>query len=90
MTKMTRMLAAKKKLKGMVDYDYLDKLSEEEKKWLDKFSSEYYGANLKNKNLSAEERKQIFDANNARNRDLWNNAAILLYGDCDGPSEDTK
>ena len=88
---MTRMLAAKKKLKGMVDYDYIDKLSPEDKAWLDQFSSEYYGANLKNKKYPTEERKKIFDANNARNRDLWNNAKRYNSADMDGMTEeDTK
>lgn len=33
----------KKSAQEYVDYDYLDKLSDEEKQWLDRFSKQYYG-----------------------------------------------
>lgn len=57
------------------DYDYIDKLDPKEKEWLSKFTEEYLGARLngegkkfhKNKRL----RKDCFDRNNSRNRDIY-------------------
>lgn len=62
-----------------VDYDYLDKLSYEEKLWLAKFTAEEihcsvkkYGHKEKNKfNKSKKDIKAKFDRNNARNRCIW-------------------
>lgn len=65
-----------------LDQDYIDKLSDEEKAWLNKFNEEYVGAGFKkNKNgtfskkrnfhTTPEERKTCTDRNNARNRDLY-------------------
>lgn len=58
------------------DLDYIATLSPEEKQWLNDFLVEYYGANL---NESKERmhstdalRKDVFDRNNARNRDIYN------------------
>lgn len=58
------------------DIDYVNSLSEDEKQWLNDFMNEYYGANL---NESKERmhntdvlRKDVFDRNNARNRDIYN------------------
>lgn len=58
------------------DIDYVNSLSDEEKQWLNDFMTEFLGANLKesetlkhnNKTLS----KSVYDANNARNRDIYN------------------
>lgn len=55
-------------------------LTEDEKEWLNKFYSEYYGANLKRDGSdlhnSEDEavRKEIYHHNNARNRDLHGQA----------------
>lgn len=56
------------------DYDYVDKLDEKSKAFLSKFTEEYLGARLngngklyhKTKKL----KKDCFDRNNARNRDI--------------------
>lgn len=59
------------------DYDYIDKLSEKEKAWLNKFTKEYVNADLdtkkKTKNLHRSDRlrKDCYDRNNARNRCVW-------------------
>lgn len=59
------------------DYDYLDKLNDQEKAWLNKFTKEYVNADLntkrKSKNLHRTERlkKDCYDRNNARNRCVW-------------------
>ena len=60
----------------LIDYDYVTKLSEEDKDWLNKFTEEYVNANLNREDLSknfhnTKELKQDCDRrNNARNRDL--------------------
>jgi hypothetical protein len=58
-----------------LDYDYIGQLSTEEKKWFDKFNEEYYRAyfNKKtNKHVHKKaQRKEVYSANNARNRDLY-------------------
>jgi len=64
----------------VIDYDYIDKLSDEEKQWLNDFSSEYYGADVgkqadegkNNRFIKGRDKvKEIQDENNARNRDLF-------------------
>jgi len=52
-------------------------MTEEEKEWLNKFYSEYYGANLKRDGSDLHDtedetvRKDLYHHNNARNRDLY-------------------
>jgi hypothetical protein len=59
-----------------LDYDYLHKLSEEELAWLNKFTEEYVHANLNtekpksNLHRTKSMRKDCYDRNNARNRDV--------------------
>lgn len=60
----------------LIDYDYLDKLSPKELEWLDKFTGEYAGAALdtenprRNLHKTKRLRKDCYDRNNARNRDV--------------------
>ena len=60
----------------LVDYDYLNKLSPKELKFLDKFSREYIVASLDqdnpNKNMHNTKAlsKDCYDMNNSRNRDI--------------------
>lgn len=62
----------------LVDYDYLDKLSEEEKQWLHDFTQEYTHANFnhngKRKHKTKKQKKDCYDRNNARNRCMWSRA----------------
>jgi septum formation topological specificity factor MinE len=62
-----------------LDYDYLDKLGAEERAWLNQFSGEYYNASLvldneneldpkQNLHKDPKYKKELYDANNARNR----------------------
>jgi len=55
------------------DFDYLDKLNKDELAFLKKFHREYNNADFKHSNplIEIEERKPLYDANNARNRDLY-------------------
>lgn len=56
----------------LIDYDYLDKLSDKEKEWLNKFSEEYINASFDKKSLHKTKalRKDCYDRNNSRNRDI--------------------
>lgn len=59
----------------LVDYDYLHKLSPDELQWLNDFTEEYThnGTRKKNNILKGKkEKKDAYDRNNARNRDLHN------------------
>lgn len=64
----------------MIDYDYIDKLSDADKKWLNQFTEEYVNANLdrndlsKNFHNSIELKKDCDRRNNARNRDILTRA----------------
>jgi hypothetical protein len=64
----------------LLDFDYLHKLSEKEKEWLAKFSEEYISASFntksprKNLHKNKALRKSVYDANNARNRDILTRA----------------
>ena len=64
----------------LLDQDYLHKLNEKELDWLNKFNKEYINAALDNerpkKNLHKTKklRKECYDRNNARNRDILTRA----------------
>lgn len=59
-----------------MDYDYLHKLDEKELEWLNKFTEEYVNANIdtekprKNLHKNKSLRKDCYDRNNSRNRDV--------------------
>lgn len=61
---------------ALLDYDYLDKLSEKEMKWLNKFTEEYVNASFpkgrgkKHLHKSQELKRDCYNRNNARNRDI--------------------
>lgn len=62
-----------KKRYELIDYDYVGKLNNEEKAWLDKFTAEWAGASFskdddENIHKSREHKKEIYNRNNARNR----------------------
>lgn len=64
----------------LIDYDYIDRLSDTDKKWLNQFTEEYVNANLDRNNLSnnfhnnIELKKDCDRRNNARNRDILTRA----------------
>lgn len=64
----------------LLDYDYLDQLTDEEKKWLNDFTEEYVNASLDSQNLennfhnTDELKKDCYRRNNARNRDILTRA----------------
>ena len=60
-----------------IDIDYLNKLTEEEKAWLNKFMEEYVNASFQHKNViqkSSKHKKDSYDRNNSRNRDILTRA----------------
>ena len=66
----------------LIDYDYLDQLSDKEKAWLDKFTKEFVGASMdknprKNLHKNKKLRKSCYDANNSRNRDVLTRAKAM-------------
>jgi hypothetical protein len=62
---------ATKARKDLIDYDYLDKLNEEELKLLNQFTDEYYCANFTGETVHKKEyRKECEKRNNDRNNDL--------------------
>lgn len=64
----------------LIDYDYVDKLTEDEKEWLNKFTEEYINASLdsvdleKNFHNTEDLKKDCYRRNNARNRDILTRA----------------
>lgn len=73
--------------------DYLSKLNDSEKAWLDKFNAEYVNASLDRKNIknnlhnSRKWIKECTDRNNARNRDIL--AKSIAGGEVDIITERT-
>lgn len=77
-----------------IDYDYVDKLSEKDKDWLNRFSGEYYSGNFKKEvgsvrgdgkylsdaihSTDAATRKDCYDRNN------WNNADFMSVAKAKG------
>lgn len=64
----------------LIDYDYVNRLSEQEKEWLNKFTEEYTNASLDSKDLhknlhnTEALKKDCYSRNNARNRDILTRA----------------
>lgn len=58
-----------------LDMDYIDKLNDSEKEWLNKFIEEEVNADFRHKgkklNRTKKERQKIYNNNNARNRDIY-------------------
>lgn len=66
----------------LIEADYLHKLSDKEKEWLNKFNGEYVNAAFDTKNprnnihKTKKYRKKSYDANNARNRCIYTKARM--------------
>jgi hypothetical protein len=64
----------------LIDYDYIGRLTEEEKQWLNKFTEEYVNASLDSENVennfhnTQELKRDCYRRNNARNRDILTRA----------------
>jgi hypothetical protein len=65
----------KRSLKDCVDFDYVDKLSDDDKDWLNNFSLQYYHTNFSNESAiphTVEEKRVAYKRDNARRRDIFN------------------
>lgn len=62
------------------EIDYLHKLTSDEKAWLNQFHEEYVNASMnkfkKKLHKTAKLKKSCYDANNARNRDLYTKSKV--------------
>jgi hypothetical protein len=62
----------------IADCDYLHKLSEEEKAWLNAFNEEEINANFNHSgpklNKASKDKRRCYNSNNARNRDILTRA----------------
>jgi hypothetical protein len=69
-----------KRRKELIDYDYIDKLSDKEKEWLNKFTEEYINASFRKNQAPLHKtkklRKNCYDRNNASNRDILTIAKV--------------
>lgn len=82
----------------LIDYDYVDKLNDKDKEWLNSFTEEYTNANFNHKGKPIQKKKEYkkdsYDRNNARNRDILTRekaqGAILYIEDIkeQGPSDE--
>jgi hypothetical protein len=84
----------------LYDQDYLHKLSPEELDWLNKFNKEYVSADLDTKNprknfhKNKKLKKDCYDRNNSRNRDILTRAKaskqLLPFEDLDNESQNKE
>lgn len=74
----------RKNVREYIDFDYVDQLSEDEKKWLHKFVEEYYCGKVKKDDRSAlhhtdKLRKDCYNNNNRINRDVYSICCSSRY-----------
>lgn len=59
----------------LIDHDYVDKLSDKEKKWLSQFNEEYlsgtFSHSAKDLHKTKKQKRECYNRNNARNRDVF-------------------
>lgn len=70
---------------NLIDYDYLDKLSDKELAFLNAFTSEYINADMNHNgpklHKTKKQKKDCYDRNNARNRDILTRAQAMGVSD---------
>lgn len=71
---------ARKAAQKFVDYDYLDKLTDDEKKWLQGFTNSHY-ANGELHPPKSKRRKEDVARGNAARRDITNHASAVSLED---------
>jgi hypothetical protein len=65
----------RKYARDFLDLDYVDQLSPEEARWMDKFCREFYQNTFKRDGTDLqddEQRRECYRVTNSRNRDMWN------------------
>jgi len=73
----------------LIDQDYIDKLTDEEKDWLSRFNEEYVSANFQHKgkklHKTKKQKRERYQANNKRNVDIFavSKANEMLRGEKD-------
>lgn len=80
----------------LIDQDYVDKLSESDKDWLNRFNEEYVNANFKHSGKKIHKtdtlRRDCYNRNNHRNRDILTRAkasgAAVYLEDLKGTEKD--
>jgi hypothetical protein len=68
--------------RDLMDFDYLDQLTEEELDWLDQFSREYYNDDFTNQNrihTDKDQKRKLHDSHNKRRRDVWGYHSRMPY-----------
>jgi len=77
----------------LIDFDYVDKLSEEEKAWLNKFSEEYTNASFKKNKDGSFSRKNLHKGslrNDCYNRNNWRNNDVYGVSKANDMLKDAK
>ncbi len=87
----------KASIQNYIDFDYIDNLSDTEKKFLSDFVTEYYSADFRNSKLikNKKGKREVYRNNNSRNNDLYTRE--FIYNRLDGmdkvkekPTSDTE
>lgn len=59
----------------LIDHDYINQLSDEEKQWLSNFNEEYLSGNFNHKgkkfHKTKKQKRDCYNRNNSRNRDVF-------------------
>lgn len=78
--------------RDFLDFDYLKQLSDEELDWLNRFATEFYRADFskpgKALHRTKAKKRECYGANNARNRDIWNQWSRLHLPDLANEQDD--
>lgn len=79
----------------LMDIDYLDKLSEDEKAWLNNFNEEVICAKPKKLYKSKKKKRELYNENNARQRDMYSRAKsdkklVSIEQDINSKSEESE
>lgn len=77
-------------IQSLLDFDYLDKLTDKEKEYLSQFAQEYYSADFRGDKPihKKKHKKKIYNSNNARNRDTL--SLVQAFGMLDQLEEKTS
>jgi hypothetical protein len=85
----TKRLKYPRTVAALVDQDYVAKLSQEDRAFLDKFNEEFYGASFDAAPLHRDltQRRELFVDKNRRNQDLYGKGQRSKGAECMAPEE---